>query len=90
MIAETEKIKIADIAKQYKVKRIFLFGSGSLPDRNDNSDIDLAVEGISPKDFFKFYGELIFSLRKQIDLVDLSFDSKFNNLIRNDGIVIYG
>ncbi|GAG78954.1 unnamed protein product, partial [marine sediment metagenome] len=53
-------------------------------------DIDLAVKGIMPKLFFKFYGELMRNLSKPVDLVDLSKKSLFNQIVEGKGIKIYG
>lgn len=89
MISQKNKTIIAALADRYGVKRILLFGS-SATSPNEGRDIDLAVEGIQAKDFFKFYGDLLFSLDKSVDLVDLSADSKFNRLVRQEGIPIYG
>ena len=68
---------------------MLLFGSSADPDR-EAKDIDLAVEGVAPADFFAFYGELLFSLSKPVDLIDLSTDSKFVRLVRKEGIPVYG
>ncbi len=89
MISEKDKKAILDLAKKYKVKRIILFGS-ALKDKIKSRDIDLAVEGIPDKLFFKFYSELIFSLSKPVDLVDLSKKSKFSEILTSEGIQIYG
>ena len=88
MISPKEKSIISRIAGRYRVKRVFLFGSGLRKRRP--RDIDLAVEGLRPKDFFKFYGDLLFSLPKPVDLIDLSKDSKFTRLVREEGLPIYG
>lgn len=55
----------------------------------EGRDIDLAVEGLAPEEFFRFYGDLLFSLSKPVDLVDLSQDSKFTRLIRREGLPLY-
>jgi len=70
MISEKDKKAILALAQKYKVKRVILFGSAS-KDKIKSRDIDLAVEGIPDKLFFKFYSELMFSLSKPVDLVDL-------------------
>lgn len=90
MISEKDKSTIASIASRFKARRILLFGSNVSSVDRESRDIDLAVEGVPPKDFFKFYGELLFSLNKPVDLVDLSIDNKFNRLIRKEGLAIYG
>lgn len=88
MITSKEKSIISRIAGRYRVKRIFLFGSSL--NKKQGRDIDLAVEGVPSKDFFKFYGDLLFSLPKPVDLIDLSKDSKFTRLVRQEGFPIYG
>jgi predicted nucleotidyltransferase len=89
MISEQDKAKIINIAHQYNVKEILLFGSSTDPNRQAN-DIDLAVIGIAPEKFFSFYGDLLFELSKPVDLIDLSSDTKFNRLVYRDGVRLYG
>ena len=89
MISEMDKQIITQCAEKYKVSSIYLFGS-SLDERSEPNDIDLAVEGIRPNVFFKFYGELMRNLSKPVDLVDLSRKSLFNQMIAEKGVKIYG
>lgn len=88
MISEQDKAKIIKIGVQYHVREILLFGSSIDPNREAN-DIDLAVAGIDPENFFNFYGDLLFELSKPVDLIDLSSDTKFNRLVYRDGIRLY-
>ena len=87
MITDKEKKIILKIAKKYNVSKIMLFGSG-LDNTIESNDIDIAVEGIPNKDFYSFYGELIFALSKPIDVIDMSIKSKFIDLIRKEGILL--
>ncbi len=89
MISKQDKATIVDIARRYDVGGILLFGSSADPKMEVN-DIDLAVEGIATEKFFSFYGELLFSLSKPVDLIDLSSDTKFNRLVYREGIRLYG
>ena len=89
MISDQDKAKIVDIARRYDVGGVLIFGSSADPNRNAN-DIDLAVEGIEPEKFFDFYGDLLFSLSKPVDLIDLSSDTKFTKLVYRDGVRVYG
>lgn len=89
MITEEEKKNIREISEKYRVKRVILFGS-SLDSTRENHDIDIAVEGISPADFFKYYGDLLLNLSKPVDVVDISKASKFVELILKEGIPLYG
>jgi len=89
MIKETDKEIIRKISKKYHAKRVLLFGS-SLSSDCESHDIDIAVEGISNKDFYGYYGELICALYKPIDVVDLSGTTKFIKLIQAEGVKLYG
>ncbi len=89
MISQNDKAKILDIAEKYHAKKVILFGSSSDP-LKESSDIDLAVEGIPHAEFFKFYSDLIFSLSKPVDLVDLTRNNRFNKIVAEEGLVLYG
>jgi len=68
---------------------VLLFGS-SLNSEKESQDIDIAIEGILPKDFFSYYGDLILALSKPVDVIDLSEKSKFSELILQEGALLYG
>jgi predicted nucleotidyltransferase len=89
MITEKDKDTIQRISKKYHVKRVLLFGS-SIDPIKESRDIDIAVEGVAPEDFFKYYGDLMLKLSKPVDLVDLSESSKFIKLILQEGVLLYG
>lgn len=89
MLSDEDKSIIIEIAVRYNVTKLYLFGS-CLNNKSEPSDIDLAVEGIDERVFFKFYAELISRLSKPVDLVYLKVNSKFNNLIKQKGVIIHG
>ncbi|OHB79451.1 MAG: hypothetical protein A2Z25_07570 [Planctomycetes bacterium RBG_16_55_9] len=89
MITEKDKNTIETISRKYRVKRVLLFGS-SIDPIKEGHDIDIAVEGVAPEDFFKYYGDLMLRLSKPVDLVDLSESSKFVRLILQEGVLLYG
>ena len=89
MITEHDKAKIKDISQKYHASRVVLFGSSLEPEKK-SGDIDIAVDGVAPQDFFTYCGELMFALSKPVDVVDLSSDSKFIQLILKEGQLIYG
>ena len=88
MISNSDKARIKKLSARFGVTRVLLFGSSTEPGPGGR-DIDLAVEGIRPQDFFRFYGELVFSLSKPVDLIDLAQRSKFSEIIRREGIPVY-
>ena len=88
MISAKEEFIIRKLARRYRAGRILLFGSSL--SKQSARDIDLAVEGLPAEKFFRFYGDLLFNLPKPVDLIDLSYDSKFTRLVRQEGLTIYG
>jgi predicted nucleotidyltransferase len=88
LLADTDRRIIEEIARKYRARRVLLFGSSLLSDC-ESRDIDIAVEGIEEKDFFSFYGELLCALSKPVDVIDLSTKSRFVQMIRQEGILLY-
>ena len=86
-ISPQDLATIVSYAKQYQVQSVYVFGSSL--NTPAASDIDLAVWGIPPQYYFKFYGKLLRHLSKPIDLVDLSHPSLFNELIKAKAVKIY-
>ena len=89
MISKKDKAIIISDAKKFSVKEIYLFGSSLDSERRAN-DIDLAIKGIPPVSFFDFYGKLLRSLSKPVDIVNLSKKSRFTELVEKQAIKIYG
>lgn len=89
MISAEDKYRLLEIAKKYNISKLYLFGS-NLNSEGDSNDIDLGVEGISDSVYFKFYSELIFSLSKPVDLIDLKKKSLLNTMVKAEGILLYG
>ncbi len=88
MITEKDKKTIQDIARKYHASRVLLFGS-ALSETTESRDIDIAVEGIPDKDFYAFYGELLYALSKPVDVVDLSKKTKLIELVLKEGVTLY-
>lgn len=88
MISKTEMKIISEIARKYKIAKILLFGSAA--EGSVYNDIDIAVSGIEPELFFSFYGEVLMALSKPVDIINLDHETSFVNLIRKEGIPIYG
>jgi len=88
MLNDIDKDMVRACAEKYGVESLYLFGSALESDTP--RDIDLALKGIKPELFFKFYGELLRKLSKSVDLVDLSRKSLFADLIETHGVKLYG
>ncbi|MFH0772427.1 MAG: nucleotidyltransferase domain-containing protein [Candidatus Omnitrophota bacterium] len=88
-ILDSELTKIAEISKEFDVEKVFLFGS-CLESAEIARDIDIAVEGIKPRDFFKYYGRISMAINDEVDLVDLKDVRKhFQKRILSKGRLIY-
>lgn len=89
MIPKKELDKAINIAKEFGIGKLYLFGSSLCKSPAKAHDYDFAVAGIAPSNFFSFYGKLYRALSKPVDLVDLSEKSLFNSLIIREGRKIY-
>jgi predicted nucleotidyltransferase len=69
-ILERELKKIAGISKEFGAKRVLLFGS-CLENIETAGDIDIAVSGIKPREFFKYYGKVSMAVDNEVDIIDL-------------------
>lgn len=80
------------IASEYRPRRIYQWGSLLHPERFDeNSDIDLAVEGITDAEtFFKLLGDAMKLTRLPLDIVQIEkIEVEFAEAIRQSGKIVY-
>ena len=66
---------------------VYVFGSIGHGNSHTRSDIDIAVRGIQPEEFFFVYGELICRLQHDVDLVDLDLQKDFGQYLVETGIL---
>ncbi|MCL6087656.1 MAG: nucleotidyltransferase domain-containing protein [Actinobacteria bacterium] len=69
-IFKRELDKIVDISEKFGAKKVLLFGS-CIEDINSAHDIDIAVSGIKPREFFTYYGKVSMEVEDEVDIVDL-------------------
>jgi len=67
---DKELEKIVTISREFGAKKVVLFGS-CISDVDSARDIDIAVSGVKPRDFFKFYGKVSMIIDDEVDLIDL-------------------
>lgn len=74
-IAEASSVAASiahELVSRFSAIRVFLFGSLTREDFNKRSDIDLAVEGVAPVDFYRAVAFASgFSKVWKVDLVDM-------------------
>ncbi len=90
MIPEEELEKAIVIAKEYGIGKMYLIGSALYKEPAEVKDYDFAVADIPPGNFFMFYGELLRTLPKNIDIIDLSGkETEFKSIVMKEGKLIY-
>lgn len=91
--AQELRMIVSDIAKQYGVKKVALFGSYSTGKQTPESDIDLLIDKGDIKGLFmfnSFINSLQDKLGKNVDV--MTYDSIDRSLIKdyiNNEIVLY-
>ena len=105
MVYSVEEIRhiVAPIARKYRVKSVYLFGSYAKNQATETSDIDLIVDtaGSELKGLFALgalYCELKEALQKEIDLITVSSleqelrlpsEKQFRDNIKQERIMLY-
>ncbi len=78
--------KAIAILKENGAKEVFIFGSIANGKFNENSDIDIAVKGISQENFYKIASILMFELQNEFDLIDLDDkENRFSQMLLDIG-----
>lgn len=78
--------KATEILKENGATEVFIFGSIANGKFNENSDIDIAVKGLSSEKFYKVASILMFELENEFDLIDLDDkDNRFSQMLLNVG-----
>lgn len=62
--------KIITISKEFGAEMVLLYGS-CLEDIKSARDIDIAVRGVKPKEFFRYYAKVSMAIDDEVDLIDL-------------------
>lgn len=70
------------------IEEIYLFGSIPRNTATDKSDIDIAVRGIKPENYFQVLGELLMRTKHKIDLVDLNLQESLGNSLIDSGELV--
>jgi len=81
---QTNIIRAVEILKQGGCTEVFLFGSLAAGKFTDQSDIDLAVRGCPPGNFFRLLGQLTMTLDYPVDLVSLDKGSAFAKYLEKE------
>jgi len=69
-------------------REVYLFGSASTGTMREGSDIDLAVSGLPPENYFRALALAGDVLKRPIDLVDLDEENAFTRYLKQEGELV--
>lgn len=78
----------ARILREAGAEEVYVFGSAAHGKERPGSDIDLAVRGLPPEVFFKTMSEIVFSIRRELDLIDLDEPNLFTEYLERKGELV--
>jgi predicted nucleotidyltransferase len=73
------------ILKDAGAEAVYVFGSIAEGSIGPDSDVDLAVMGLPPAQFFPVMGQAMLVLPRPLDLVDLDVDTPFTRYLKQKG-----
>ena len=76
--------KAAEKLKAAGAREVYLFGSAVRGTMEERSDIDLAVSGLPPENFFQVLAQVEDIFQRPIDLVDLDDENPFTLYLREE------
>ena len=75
----------AAVLKAAGASEVYVFGSVIGEALREDSDIDLAVSGLPPEEFFRAMGLAREALGRELDLVDLDKQNLFTEYLKKKG-----
>ena len=75
------------VLKNFGAEAIYLFGSFADGTARANSDIDMAVSGLAPHQFFQAMGQMLLVLPRPLDLIDLDEETPFTIYLKQKGML---
>lgn len=87
MAEELERLIEKAVAelKAAGAREVYLFGSAAKGKLRENSDVDIAVSGLTPEVFFRAIGKASRALGRPVDLIDLDEDNPFTRYLKSKG-----
>jgi len=76
---------VVTVLKRSGAKTVYVFGSAAKETMRDDSDIDLAVSGLPPEEFFKALSAVSSVSDRSIHLIDLDEVTPFTRYLKEEG-----
>lgn len=82
--------QILSILKKYDADKVLLYGSVARGDDKDDSDLDICVDGLDSRYFFKALGECMMNSEHSVSVIDMKNASGyFRERILSEGKIVY-
>ncbi len=82
--------QIISVLKKYDADKVLLYGSVARGDYKDDSDLDICVEGLDNRYFFRALGECMMTSEHSVSVTDMNNTSGyFRERILREGKIIY-
>jgi len=82
--------QILSVLKKYDADKVLLYGSVARGDYKDDSDLDICVEGLDNRYFFRAVGECMMKSEHSVSVIDMNNTSGyFRERILREGRIIY-
>jgi predicted nucleotidyltransferase len=76
--------RVVTVLKGSGAQAVFMFGSAVKGTLRDDSDIDLAVSGLPPDQFFKVFGIVSELSARPLQLIDLDESTPFTRYLKEE------
>jgi predicted nucleotidyltransferase len=83
-----EIARAAEILRSHGAKEVYLFGSAASGEYRKSSDVDFAIKGLPPTNFYRAVGDLLVSVSIPVDVVDLEQDTPFTRYLTTRGNLV--
>ena len=74
--------RIVEVLKGFGAKEVYLFGSAATGQMHEGSDLDFAVAGLPPREFYRAVADAMLAAGEPIDVVDLDLVTPFTQYLR--------
>lgn len=78
-----------EILKGGGCREVYILGSVAEDRVGPYSDIDFAVRGCPPEQFFRLQGRLLMALGRSADLIDLDVDADLTAFLEREAVLVH-
>jgi predicted nucleotidyltransferase len=81
---QSEVERVVKALKSFGAREVYLFGSAAAGQMGESSDLDFAVSGLPPRDFYRAVTRAMRAAGSPVDVVDLDLATPFTRHLRQE------